>query len=97
MTLNRKDHHKMSVEEKSSHSAPALVIDLGSKSRKKIRRLKKNKGSLVADVENATELIKSSMGAEAEGKILVPVVFVYRKKQKKRKRNKASFPFPFRF
>lgn len=59
-----------------------LVVDLGKTRQRTIDALKRGEGTAMDDVHDALEELRSRMGAEADGKILVPVVFVYRKKQK---------------
>ncbi len=84
----------------ASHSAPAeptapataapassldpVVVDLGKKSRKQIRNLKKGKGKLVRDVAAVLDEVRANGGAELAGKELVPIVIVYRRKPKRR-------------
>jgi len=70
-----------------------IVIDLGTRKRKKIKQLKRGQGPLMADV-NATmaELVRQ-MGTAAGSKDFVPVVVVFERKPKKR----ATMPFfPFK-
>lgn len=83
----------MATENDNQQPSPIVVIDLGKKSRKKIKKLKRNEGELIDEVARATEMFRQEMGDKVEGSTLVPVVFVYRKKEKKRKN---MFPFPFR-
>lgn len=61
-----------------------VVVDLGKKSRKQIRNLKKGKGKLVHDVAAVIEEVKATGGADLTGKELVPVVIIYSRKRKKR-------------
>lgn len=59
-----------------------IVVDLGSRSKKAIRRLKEGRGKLMAQVSDTVEQVRSSLGEE--DKEIVPVVIVYRKKASKR-------------
>jgi hypothetical protein len=61
-----------------------VVVDLGKKSRKQIKNLKKGKGKLVRHVAAVLEEVKANGGAELAGKELVPIVIVYRRKPKRR-------------
>jgi hypothetical protein len=70
-----------------------VVVDLGKKSKKQIRNLKRGKGKLLYDVAAAVEEVKASLGAEAAGKEFVPVVIVYRKKDKRGGRGGGWLPF----
>ena len=69
-----------------------IIIDLGKKKRKRIRRLKRGRGRLMGDVYDVVDEVKDSLGDEAEGKEFVPVVVIYRRKRKRG--GKAVFPFP---
>lgn len=62
-----------------------IVIDLGKIKSKSIRDFKKGRGELVHEVEQALAETRQSLGVDAAGKELVPVVLVYRKKQKRRR------------
>jgi hypothetical protein len=69
-----------------------LVIDRGKQSRKRIDALKRGEGELWAEVKDAIEQVVSELGADVHGKVVVPVVVIYRKK-KKRKRSRLLSPF----
>jgi hypothetical protein len=66
-----------------------IVIDAGKTKKKWIKRLKRGDGKLAREVAGAVAAVEQELGDEAEGKILVPVVLVYRKKPKKR----LAWPF----
>jgi len=70
-----------------------VVIDLGKTRRKRIKQLKRGRGKLVDETRDVVEELRDSLGAEAAGKELVPVVIVYRRKEKRRRR--SLFPFLF--
>ena len=70
-----------------------IIVDLGKQRKRRIKRLKKGRGKLWDEVADVLAEIQDSLGEEAEGKVLVPVVLVYRKKD--RKYGKLPFPlFP---
>jgi len=69
-----------------------LVIDRGKQSRKWIDELKRGEGELWAEVKDAIEQVVSELGADVHGKVVVPVVVIYRKKNK-RKRSRLLSPF----
>lgn len=62
---------------------PPIVLNLGKVNRKRVKQLKEGHGKLVDEVQEALEQIKASLGADAEGKELVPIVMVYEKKVRK--------------
>lgn len=72
-----------------------VILDLGKTKNRNIKRLKRGQGKLLSDVDDAMREVKASLGEQANGKQLIPVVLVYRKKAKKR-RGGGFFPlFPF--
>lgn len=73
-----------------------VFLDLGSKSRKAIKKLKRKRGKLMTEVEQSVEDVSSRLGSDAKNKQLIPIVIIYRRKRK-RKANNFPFPFPFRF
>jgi hypothetical protein len=69
-----------------------IVLDLGKKKRKAIKDLKKGRGKLMDEVQAALNQMKATLGADAEGKTILPIVVVYREKKKA-----PRTPFPFRY
>ena len=66
-------------------ASPTIVLDMGSTSRKKIRKLKKKgAGPLVDEAHAAIEETRQQLGGAADGTTLVPVVLLYRKKRSKK-------------
>ncbi len=77
-----------------------VILDLGKTRRKHIKRLKRGQGKLVDDVDAAMREVQATLGEQANGSQLIPVVIVFRKKSKKRRRRggggRGIFPlFPF--
>lgn len=69
-----------------------IILDLGKTSRKRIRQLKEGRGRLVGDVQDALAEATATLGPQADGQQLLPVVLVYRRKSKKRNRG-GILPF----
>jgi hypothetical protein len=63
-----------------------IFIDLGKQGPKRIKALKKGTGKLWGEVADVLKEVKGSLGSEAEGKILVPVILVYRKQPRRSRR-----------
>jgi hypothetical protein len=72
-------------------SAP-IIVDLGKTKRKKVKQLKKGRGSLLDDVQDALQEVATSLGEQASGKQLVPVVLLYQRKRKGRARGGGILP-----
>jgi hypothetical protein len=62
-----------------------VVINLGSASRKRIKKLKRGTGRLVDKVRSAVDLAAVNLGQDAEGQTLLPVVVVYKEKRRRRR------------
>jgi hypothetical protein len=68
-----------------------IVVDLGKVKRKRIKQLKRGEGVLLDDVQEAVVRVRERLGEQATGKVLVPVVVVYRKKASRRRRRLAPW------
>jgi len=77
-------HKGVKPEDRKEEIVLPVVLDLGSTKKKFIKALKQGEGPLIDDVFNAVEAVRSNMGAELEGKVIVPLVIVYRKKERRR-------------
>jgi len=62
-----------------------VIVDIGKTSRSNIKDLKQGRGKLLVEVREAMDEVSASLGADADGKHLIPVVLVY--KQKDRTKN----------
>ncbi len=60
-----------------------IIVSLGKKKQKVIKRLKRGKGGAMDEVMDVIDQVQENLGAEAEGKIIVPVIIVYRKKERR--------------
>jgi len=69
-----------------------IVLDLGKKKKKLIKELKNGEGKLMEDVQQAVEAVRTSLGSELTGKVLVPVVICYERKPGRRT---GFLPFGF--
>ena len=84
----------MTEETETTHSemTQPIIIDLGTEKPRKIKQLKKGKGELWDDVLSVVDETREMLGAEAEGKVLVPVILIYQKKSKRSTIEKMIFP-----
>jgi Family of unknown function (DUF6200) len=91
----------MTSETKTSAAEPApqpeaealhpIVVDLGKRRRKRIKELKRGGGMLMEEVAEALEQVRAALGEAGRGRVLVPVVFLYR--QKRRRSRGLGLPF----
>jgi hypothetical protein len=75
-------------DETNSHNDEAevlmpIIVSLGKKSKKQIKRLKRGKGRAMDEVMDVIDQVQANLGEQAAGKVLVPVVIIYRKKQQR--------------
>ena len=71
----------------STEMTQPVIIDLGKQKNRAVKNLKKGKGKLWGEVLDVVEEVKEMLGTEAEGKVLVPVVLIYRAKPKRKRPN----------
>jgi len=70
-----------------------VIVDLGSKSKKAIRKLKKGRGKLMDDVEDAIEQVRSNLPEGDRQKQIIPVLVIYRRKRRSGRGRMPSLPF----
>ena len=72
---------KAAPQEPSSEVAP-VVIDLGKKKRKRVKRLRRGKGQLMVDIMDSIEELRENGEISKDAQ---PVIVVVQQKKKKRK------------
>ncbi len=60
-----------------------IIVSLGKKKKKQIKRLKRGKGRTMDEVLDVIDQVQTNLGEQAAGKILVPIVVIYRQKQRR--------------
>ncbi|MEP6895488.1 MAG: hypothetical protein ABI986_07765 [Chloroflexota bacterium] len=71
-----------------------VIIDLGKQRSKAIKELKKGEGELWDEVLEVADEVKEMLGAEAEGKVLIPVIMLYQEKTGRRRIDLEKLIFP---
>jgi uncharacterized protein DUF6200 len=69
----------------SSEMTQPVIIDLGKQKNRALKNLKKGKGKLWGEVLDVVEEVKDMLGTDADGKVFVPVVLIYREKPKRQR------------
>jgi len=64
-----------------------VIIDLGRQKSRALKNLKKGEGKLWEEVLDVIEEVKDMMGTDADGKVLVPIILLYREKSRRRRLN----------
>jgi len=77
----------------STEMTQPVIIDLGKQKQGNLSELKKGEGKLWKEVLNVVEEVKEMLGASADGKVIIPVVVIYRKKLKRRRLDKMILPY----
>jgi hypothetical protein len=60
-----------------------VVVPLGKKKKKDIKRLKRGEGRAMDEVMDVIEQVQANLGAQADGKVILPVVVIYKQKQRR--------------
>jgi hypothetical protein len=69
-----------------------VILDLGKAKRRDIRLLRQGQGELVAEVQSALHDVTVSLGDQAAGKQIIPVVLIYQKKARRIGRGGSLIP-----
>lgn len=78
----------------STEMTQPVIIDLGKQRSKSIKELKNGEGELWDEVLEVADEVKEMLGAEAEGKILIPVIMLYQEKRRRRRIDLEKIIFP---
>jgi len=78
----------------STEMTQPVIIDLGKQRSKSIKELKNGEGDLWEEVLEVADEVKEMLGAEAEGKILIPVIMLYQEKAGRRRIDLEKLIFP---
>ena len=60
-----------------------IIVSLGKKKRKVVKQLKRGKGKAMDEVMEVLDQVQERLGDQAEDKILVPVVVIYKEKPRR--------------
>lgn len=77
------DNGNEKVVESPAEVVAPIIVSLGKKKKKAIKRLKRGEGSAMDEVLDVVEQVQMNLGEQAAGKVIVPVVVIYRKKQRR--------------
>ena len=78
----------------STEMTQPVIIDLGKQRSKLITELKNGEGELWDEVLEVADEVKEMLGAEAEGKVLIPVIMLYQEKLGRRRIDLEKLIFP---
>ena len=78
----------------STEMTQPVIIDLGKQRSKSIKELKNGEGELWQEVLEVADEVKEMLGAEAEGKVLIPVIMLYQEKPGRRRIDLEKLIFP---
>ena len=71
-----------------------VIIDLGKQRSRALSDLKKGEGKLWDEVLEVVDEVKDMLGADAEGKVLVPVIMLYKERTGRRRLDLDRILFP---
>jgi hypothetical protein len=78
----------------STEMTQPVIIDLGKQRLKSLRELKMGEGKLWDEVLEVADEVKEMLGAEADGKVLIPIVMIYREKSRQLELDLDKILFP---
>lgn len=78
----------------SAEMTQPVIIDLGKQRPGTLRELKNGEGKLWDEVLDVADEVKEMLGADAEGKVLIPIVMIYQKKSATRRLDLEKIIFP---
>jgi len=78
-----KDNNQTSVAVVVQDVPQPVIIDLGSRKKKAIKRLKRGRGKLMAEVALAIEQVRAGWSDGDQDQSNAPVVIIYKQKKKK--------------
>lgn len=71
-----------------------VIIDLGRQKARTLKDLKKGEGKLWDEVLEVVDEVKDMLGAEVDGKVLVPIVMLYKERSASRRLDLDKILFP---
>lgn len=79
------EEESKSVENEVAVTEP-IIINLGKQKKKRLKKLLKGRGKLLDEIEEVIVEVTSMLDdEEVDGKVILPVVLVYREKPKRKK------------
>ena len=86
---------KSGAELRVEERRPAVhMIDLGRARNRIVKDLKDGRGPLLGDIADAIEQVEATLGSEAAGKTILPIVVIVEKRRKRG--DMSAMPSPFR-
>ena len=71
----------------STEMTQPVIIDMGRQRRRALKNLKNGEGKLWDEVLDVVEEVKELLGTDADGKVLVPIILLYRERSRRRRLN----------
>lgn len=71
----------------STEMTQPIIIDLGKQRSRVLKSLKNGEGKLWDEVLEVVEEVKDLLGTDADGKVLVPIILIYRERSRRRRLN----------
>jgi hypothetical protein len=80
------------VSEAVTEMTQPIIVDLGRKRSAALKDLKAGEGELWDEVLDVVGEVKEMLGAEADGKTLLPIILIYEKKRRAPRLERVLFP-----
>ena len=92
--MDRDESPVVRVEPATARPTP-IIVDLGNRSKKAIRKLKKGRGKLMDEVEDTIEQVRLRLADSEHHQHIVPVIVLYGRKRKRSGLPALPIPSPF--
>ena len=92
MTTNSGAPIANATEEVRAEMSQPIIVDLGRQKSTKLKDLKAGEGELWDDVLDVIDEVKETLGDEASGKLLVPIIIIYEKRTVRARIEQILFP-----
>jgi len=92
MSAKKEEAAVMETAEETTEMTQPIIVDLGKQKASRLKDLKAGEGELWDEVLDVVDEVKEMLGAEADGKVLVPLVMIYEKKSSAPRLEKVLFP-----
>jgi hypothetical protein len=94
MPTESEDNMVVEIATTATEMTQPVIIDLGRQRSRSLRELKKGEGKLWEEVLDVIGEVKEMLGAEAEGKVLIPVIMLYEERGGRRRLDLEKILFP---
>jgi hypothetical protein len=94
LSIESEDNMAEEAVKTSTEMTQPVIIDLGKQRSRTLKDLKQGEGKLWDEVLDVVDEVKEMLGADADGKVLVPIIMLYEEKSSRRRVDLDRILFP---